>query len=477
MTLKPLLIVLFCFFLSACASTGPSQGSPDIKITLEKNLNQDWTAYLEFPYAVSTASFVYSAGGYHSKSWIAASPNTDIKNIGGLDTIIFEEPTRYARFVFSPRKGGNARRLLPSQKFSDGSIAFSIGEFAVVPLNNVTAVRDLGGNIRKWRGRNPSYQLTVKSPDPIFTQGERYQGTYSVSFDHNDTQLIHVGSQDYIKTPYFDAILDKQLPPWLSQRFQGDITDIYKAMSESWGQVPTNKTEITFLMDGFDSDFVASSGVAIDGKVLLLKVSGKGYLRKSERKLKEFLTLLAHEVVHIFQDRGGEESVGNRAPWMSEGAANVMARDIMFRKSILSDADIQTDYQDSYASCVETLQGGFSFGRTNSQSRYYDCGDIISLMTDKALPNNSLYDFWNRLLNNSKGRRITSKLYFKTMSDMGVNQAVVSAMKRLVDDKIENADPLNSNGNQGEALKPLMVAVGLNPVFDANGTLKRLDWQ
>lgn len=422
------------------------------------------------------ASFI-RRGGYHSKNWIPASPNTDIQNIGGLDTIIFETPTRYARFVFSPRKGGNARRFLPSQRFSDGSIVFSIVEFAVVPFNDVQAVRALGGNIHKWRGRIPSYKLKVKSPEPIFTLGERYEGEYDVSFGYNDAQFIHVGSQDYMKTPYFNAILDKRLPPWLSRRFQDDITDIYKSLSESWGRPPKNKTEIAFLMEGLDPTSLSLSGVAIDGQALLLRVGGEGYMRESEAKLKKFLTLLAHEVVHIFQDRGGQEGIANRDPWISEGAANVMARDIMFRKSVLTEDDIQTDYRESYASCVETLEGGFAFGRTNSQSRYYDCGDIISLMTDKALAGHSLYDFWNRLLDKSGGKRVTSKLYFKTMSDMGADADLVAGMRRLVEEKIEKADFLNRTGNQGLALKPLMIAAGLNPVFDANGSLTHLDWQ
>ena len=476
MPLKFLYSCLFGFILTACATTTPTVNDLEVKITIEKNLNQDWTAYIEFPRPTLAAPFAYSAGGYHSQNWIPASPNTKIKNISGLDTILFESPAQSARFVFSPRKVANARRLLPSQKFSDGGLALSIAEFVVMPMKNAEAVRGLGGNMSNWRGRIPKYRLTVKDDGPIFTNGEQYDDEYVIEYKYDDAKLIHIDSASYIKTDQFNAILDRKLPVWISERFESDAQTIFKSLAEAWGQPLAKRTDITFIMEDFNTNYTRASGAAMNGDLLVLRVGGEGYQRENEEKRETFLLLLAHETAHIFQARGNGDR-NSLAPWMSEGSANVMSRDILYRQSVLSDAKIQRDYRESYTNCVDILMGGFAIGRTNSQSRYYDCGNFMSLMTDKALPEHSLYDFWNKVLEQSKGKPVTSKLYFKTLKDMGANPELVEGMKMLVETKIDKTDFLNRGSQKGVSLRSLMEASGLNPVFNKNGELIHVEWQ
>jgi len=267
-------------------------------------------------------------------------------------------------------------------------------------------------------------------------------------------------------------VIDKAVPQWLQERFAPDYERIFERLSKLWGRNLNEKPQILFNVANFHKKRSHYNGVEMDGNKVVLEIGGTAVLKKNPTLVTRFYEILAHETSHLFQHQNDLLLV-RHSGWIVEGTANAMTLQVLFQEGLIDDNYIQKRYSESYDSCRIALGSGMPSRRVLN----YDCGELMALVADKAIGDNTLFSLWNRILKKSKTKAFTSKSYFKNMRALGANKAHIAQMKKLENSKFRGVTLATMGLDLSETLRLLMIDVGLNPQFDSHGNLISLDWQ
>lgn len=430
-----LLILGLCFILGACAKAPSPVPANDGSMLLEEN--GDGTFSITYTFTQPHLALVFGQAplSYRAGIWTSETPEASVQAIGDMDVLVFEAPATEARFRFAPSTQDFRKAYTAFLPFTGGDWAVLTGQFRLKPANSLDALAAHDGSAEAWPTEDLELTLSIRSDRPIWLAGAEYEGDVQTLPESDDT-YAYIGALEPLSATSFVGFVDPSLPAWIQDGFDTALLDIFATLSAGWGFELPEKSTLFFSFRGLERDGLHLTGGALDGGVLALEVGGNALESPSPEIATYLEWFFAHEAAHLYQTAGGIEPDDPDHAWIHEGSANTMAHAVAASRS----DDPATFLNDVYGRAFDDCTGFLATGPlTEAASRgafdaYYACGDFMALMTDAALPDLSLYTFWNRLkadaLATEEGQ-ITATLYFETLTALGASEDRVNDIKMI----------------------------------------------
>ncbi|MBL4595586.1 MAG: hypothetical protein JKX99_03295 [Robiginitomaculum sp.] len=460
-------IVVIFIGLISCTPTSTRdysfiEGSA-LTVTVEKQDNGLWLAHYVFAEPQTAMILSRSRNDYRTQSWKSLDPNASFERINGFDAFLFENPTTNVSFEFKPYTGRIYQDYSPFIPFSDGGVAIYAGQFEALSVTDRAAIEELQGDIYNWQGQQGQLAVRILSAAPMIENGEIVTGE-ALDISTGGGGYIYVGNAKITEGKDFTGVIDPGLPNWLRERFDDDLTLIFDGFRELWGASLAQKSTVLFSFRGYQGQGFSNKG-GVFGSMLTLDMSGSALRTEDKGTLHATHWFFAHEAAHLFQGIGGLHPSPSHHAWISEGGANALANHVLTHQNLVDEAYIVSDYSRKYAQCTAYLQTG-KLSNASAQGKFevpYACGDIMAQITDGALQDHSLFDFWNAMPTHAGDETgYSTDLYFDTMRILGAPQSIILGLQKIAHEQLDDPATL---------LTELMEQSGLAPKFDNTGKL------
>ena len=424
--------------LSSCATVAIPE-DVDMAATLVEEADGSFTVALEFAESQTALVFGQAPVPYRGGVWTSLSEGAAVETIGQVDALVFNEPSTSASFHFQPHTEDLRKAYTPFLKYTDGSWGVLTGQFRLFPAESRAQIEAFDQTANQWEGETLSTQLRLVSNNPITVRGERSHRPVTLRPEGDGTYAF-MGDLAPVEGESFFGFIDPGLPAWLNDSFDAELTEIFSQLADGWGYDLPQKSTVLFAYKGAEEDGLFFTGGTLEGGLLSLEVGGTALL-DPDAEIKSYLQwFFAHEAAHLFQKAGGTDTAGGDDSWIHEGSANTMAHDIAAELA----EDPEHFLMDAYARAFEGCAQSLSYGPLSSADEagdfdaFYACGDLMALVTDAALPQASLYDFWNELKSSTLaegGNALTAERYYATMEAMGANAEQMADIQSLARDR------------------------------------------
>lgn len=456
------------FMLSATAQGGKA----DAVVEIGPMESGDWKVSYEFAEPQSALAFARSRNDYRSATWTLETEGARFGRAFDFDVIIFDEPAKAVDFSIIPLTSAIEADYTPFVTFSDGGLAIYEGQFSLIPFEDLDAIEALEGDLDNAETGPLAMDVKLTSDKPIIVDGDVHDGALTHRI-RGDGTYIYMGDSETQTFDSFAVVLDQGLPDWLQARFDSDLETIFNQLEGLWGFELKEKATILLAYKGTGGQGFSATGGALDN-LLMMEVGGSEFSKANFNALSYLQWFFAHEAVHLFQTTGGAEFAGDSDAWIHEGAANTMAYSFVAAQLEGEDREkfLAGVYANAFKECAAALEGGplKDAAKRDSFSANYSCGDLIAQATDGFLKRKTLYEFWNRLLQNAVSLdqpRVNESLYFTTMQLFGATRANRNKIRAIVEEELD--DP-------AEALADMLESAGLEPEFDGKGNLVKMNW-
>ncbi|MGB3624278.1 MAG: hypothetical protein WA989_00520 [Henriciella sp.] len=466
-------LVLFFSLVSLLAipAAAAQSGKADALVSVAPQEDGNWHVAYTFEEPQTALVFARSDNNYRSATWQLETEEARFGRVNDLDVIVFDDPAKEVSFSIVPVTSTLVADYTPFIPFGDGGLAIYEGQFALVPFESLEAVEEIEDGLPSVATEPLAMRIAISADTPIIVDGQPVEGNLQHEIAGDGT-YIYLGDSEVEQFDSFTAILDASLPAWLGDRFAGDLQGIFAGLEALWGFELSEQATVFLASRGLTGKGMSNTGGALDN-LLMMEVSGEALAEPDPNTLFYLQWFFAHEAVHLFQTDKDVTFASGEDAWIHEGAANTMAYNLI--AAGLPDGGekfLSSVYASAFEECVAALEAGplETVGEREAFSANYACGDLIALATDGYLKRKTLYQFWDRLILNAVSMddtEINRTLYFTTMQLLGATRAERTRIRDIVEEDLD--DPR-------EALTELLKTAGLNPQFDADGTLVKLDW-
>lgn len=452
-----LIIVLICNVFTSCFA---ESDTPDIKITLTQNNKLEWRVRYDFKEPQSSMFFWRSLGDYRTSTWTALSKDTHIDRFNGLDSIWFNEPRKTAEFSLTPYSAGIRSDYTPFLKFSDGGFAVYTGQFEVALTSSIEDIKALDGQSETWNESALSKEIELRSPLKIITDGKVNNNFVNSDF-RNGGIYIYVGNDKISQNEHYIGVIDEKMPIWVRDKFTDSLPLIFKKLSELYQHQRDQKIELFYAFKGTEKSGFSNGGGTIGENSLVLESSGALFLNENPRVIQRIHKTLAHEGAHLFQ-HSKANPVSKTDYWIHEGGAEVATIFVLSQAKLISNKELITEIENAFSICADYIKKNkLSNSIKNRSSAHYHCGQLIGYMTDAALKDHTYFEFWAELLETAKltqqGKHYSSTTYFDTMLALNADESIVTSLKKMTQQTIENPK---------EFISGLMIRSGLKVTFN-----------
>jgi len=415
----------------------------------------------------SVMIFPRSETAYRAESWLALDDGAQIERLNGLDALVFDAPVREARFQITARPELRYDGYAHFVRFADGSLVLFTGQFELMPAASREAVLALDGDLSAFDGEQPVLGVKLRSDQPMIAHGERFSGDVT-DISQGGGSFVYIGEGEIETRENFVGLIDPATPDWLQTRFRDDLDMLFSELEAGWGYGMPEPATLLFAFEGTDNPGFSSKGGAL-GRQLMIQASGQDLAEDNDFLHAYLLWFFAHESVHLFQYVTGPTVGDQQDSWIHEGSANAMANRIMAGQGEAAATYLRWARRNAFNTCSASLEAGplAEAWQRGEGDAYYACGEFIGVMTDAALPEETLFDFWNAMLARAGDGDISDETYFATARALGMPEAQVSRLEALVRDTL---------ANPREELRNALADFGLDPQFDADDNLSGLTY-
>jgi hypothetical protein len=108
----------------------------------------------------------------------------------------------------------------------------------------------LRGNLGEWRGEQPTVDVILSAEQPMLMADGQLVANGERIPVRGGGHYVYVGNIEPVRTDDVIAVIDPGLPDWLSSRFQSDITNVYRAHRQRWGDWTCPRTLDSWFPEG-----------------------------------------------------------------------------------------------------------------------------------------------------------------------------------------------------------------------------------
>lgn len=423
------------FALSAC-QTQPDPGPKnDGTITLIERADGMFDVTYQFTEPQSVLVFGQAPTSYRAGDWISATEGVAVQKVGQMDVLVFENPSKVATFQFPPHSENLPKAYTSFIAYTTGDWGVLTGQFRLKPADSLEALEAHSATVNEWETEALELSLEIQSERPVWVGGEKYTDRVQLTPRGDDTYAF-MGDLAPVSGDSFIGFVDPNLPEWIGASFDQTLLEIFSYLSTGWGFELPQKSTLFFAFKGLESEGLDMTGGALDGGVLALEIGGNALETYSPDIFDYLQWFFAHEAAHLYQKAGGAEPDESEHAWMHEGSANTMAYALTAESADDPNTFLLEVYTRAFNECTAYLENDplTAAALNGAFNAYYACGNFMALMTDAALPDHTLYDFWNALktwAETSNDSKITSKQYFETLETLGADPARIADIRKL----------------------------------------------
>jgi hypothetical protein len=438
-------------------TTDASVSEAPVSLTLTDGEGGPWRLDVR---STSSAPLIFSRsrGDYRSTSYTPLNDSARLERIGGFDTIVFADAAQDASFTFKPYSGNIRAGSTPFIPFSDGGVALDFGQFELIAVEDVAAVAALDGRLSNWTGEQNPIPLTVNSDRPMLINGERKAGTANFYAD-GTSNYLYLGDSDVMNGDNLVGVIDPGLPAWIRDDFDKTLGVIFSELETRFGYGLPNRATVLFAYRGDELQGFSNKGSALPGNLLALEVAGTALQQPSDEIADHFHFFFAHEAVHLFQAASGKRLGNQNSSWIHEGQANAIAYRLLVEQDMQSRTAYEVRLAEAFNRCATELEGR-ALTETLFTGRIgaYDCGEVIAVASDAAMPDHNLFDLWAEMVAvGDDPERYVADDYFAALESLGVEKDVVAQLKDLTQETVSDADA---------TLRQILAAAGLDATLE-----------
>jgi hypothetical protein len=323
-----------------------------------KHLSEDhWQVTWEFSEPVEAFRVYPPRLGFRTRSWILLSDGfsideTDEGAVFSNDGALFDS----LEIQFKSDAQFDSKTYVPVLPFSDGGAAIYSGHFS--------------GDILKqgeWFSTPSKFKL-------LGLEGEK---TLLPSWiDESKPVYVYFGKQEPIEADQVVMIADDQMPQWLQDVFTKSVPAVTSMFSEQLGFKLTDKP-LVFISAGElqESDGYSVKGAGLDGQFTVM-LKGKDLLTGTKELELMFQKMLAHELLHIWQQAMPGGDFNPEQAWLHEGSADALAVHALYKAGVWSKEELEDFHEQQKNSCTKALGTSSlaSAANAGNWTAIYSCG-------------------------------------------------------------------------------------------------------
>lgn len=423
------LVALACsasllLLLPACASVPPAAAPPTPFVLLQKEAEGEyWRATWHLPKPVRELAFEREGTAFRSDVFEVVTPGFSVEREGDREVLRSSGALSdriSVRFLADDRELAKEYEFF--QKFTDGSIAIYTGHLVARADGDCDECF-----IRRFRFEGPSGSDLVLNGkiegSPLEWNDMSGQGTY-----------VYFGGITPVVSPDVIAVVDPGMPEWLASEAADAFPQLFRLYAHRLGVQPPERPTVLFNFKPGEQPGYSTSGGTLPG-LIQLTVEGNEWRERSDEALLHLMHFLAHEAVHIWN---GEvvRYPGSADAWMHEGSADALAQRTLLEIGLIDEPQFLGYQTTAVNECRKGL-GGFPLRQAAERRQfplYYSCGNALALMTESAMPEGDLFDFWKTLI----ARTIDSgeygvEDYLQTWRALGAGEDDVDELRHFVE--------------------------------------------
>ncbi|AFU98728.2 hypothetical protein [Simiduia agarivorans] len=203
------------------------------------------------------------------------------------------------------------------------------------------------------------------------------------------------------------VLLDSELPDWLYSLYKAQLPVLLNYFREYF---ETSLDEDPFVLVGYQqsADETRIDGGVVGGQ-LVINVVGDGWHKTSPGLHLKAITLLAHEVSHLWNANLASED------WLIEGGANFLAQETLLSLGLISAQLYEQRRSDQISRC-KALMGEAHINELSRRADHYVCGESFFYWLQGIGPDR-VRELWLKLAKFRNESRLIKELMADVLRD------------------------------------------------------------
>ena len=385
----------------------------------------------------TTLKFSRTAPGLRAQMWVMQTPGLRIQGdeIASTDG----KPFDHFRMTVKPYSEFIDLNYVPTDKFSDGSVALFTGYFNV-------------------NGKPGQTIFKFVSPDePVIAYGQSVT-KYQTFSPKGDGTFVYFGELKPVETADSVLILDPSLPTWVTTALSREVPAIMAYYTAHYAvKLPRRPFLLFNWINRGTNKTPGLKGDSLYDNISFI-VSGADWHTETINTRGQLAKLIAHELAHqwnayIFSPINFESNGGS---WLAEGQAEFAANEVAHHFGWLTTQDVLQNYTTDINDCFQASDAHPIGKQNESEAAIYGCGVIFNLLAQAAMqhhtPRYSFFDLWRAIYADATEHhdKYSAQTYVDTLkrlsgdtqlanlidtlvikSAKGKNQALIATLQRL----------------------------------------------
>ena len=405
-----------------------------VEVVLHQLEHDRWRAEYRFDEPVEALRFVRRPP-FRVDEWTVATEGLELVRLDRDDFVVGDKPFTRLTLELPTNTDWLLKDYELVNRYTDGGLIFYTGHLDVYPVKRgangdwVTVDRYRGGPRPTVRYRfEPLPETSVRIPGGGGDYASNEHGVY-----------VYFGSAEPIATDDVLAIVDPGLPPHLRATFDAYLPRLFALYEDQLGHTLSQRPTIYFTARQGDGNGYSTHG-GVTGGVVQLTVEAD-FANPPQQLEERLIHLIAHESAHLWNGNAFRHDHSAGSSWLHEGSADVLAELALTRLGYYDQDQLMTFAERQATECARGLSRMRLFDAADQQrfDLMYSCGAVIAHLTDAAVGEQSLFDFWARLFDTASATgEYTAADYFALVWELGGREAA-DTIYRLVHEQHEDS--------------------------------------
>lgn len=385
-------VILFTLFVTAIFDVN-ANSSAEINandLTLKISISQSqtsspWSINYEFSEPISAMSFENTPYSFIKRDWILKTEHSQKIDFSELQFELNGGSRRISLDIKSENDQFIRGFYTPFLNFSDGSNAIFLGHYLPTKVH-------CNGKWINVESLNLFLSINTLNEENVLFSGSDNISDLPVA-PQDLRQYAYVGKSNYKHFGKFNVIVDPTLPPWIKKAYYKAIPEIYQYYEHH-----THSKlifEPLFIVNFNSGDMKPRQDGGVINKQVAINFVGDDWQKNPEANMVNVLSLLAHEMAHLWNSQHWSLD-NNKQVWMLEGGANYFAKNALLGLGYISKKSYRNHFRVQAKKCIKALNHKTMANLTNRADAYV-CGEVIYYLTSQMLNGSNSLENWNNM--------------------------------------------------------------------------------
>lgn len=367
--------VILAALLAAPVHAG-EDGPVSAEISLERLAAGHWRASYSFSHPVEGFRVYPSGLAFRQRHWRVPTPGMSVTETGDGGVVTASDGA-FSQFVieFDSDSDFESDTYVPVLPFTHGGAAVYTGHFSGdIPVDG------------DWRSVATRFTL----------QGLPGEKTLLPAWASESSPVYaYFGSQAPVEADQVVMVIDPEMPGWLRSTFDRSVPAVASVFSRQMGHRLNDKPLVLISAGELENyEGYSVKGGGLDGQFTIM-LRGRDLLQSSMERRRMFEKMVAHELVHVWQESMPGGGSNPDQPWLHEGSADALAVAALKAAGLWAAPEVNDFHTRQVETCEASLGDSdlSAAAREGNWTAIYACGylefsegvdDPFSLFTELA---------------------------------------------------------------------------------------------